>query len=315
MKTDVYFAKKEHYQMIAYENAKKQNVFLQLDKCDFAPQIINVTICDKDNYEIQNTLEKYFEYSILKKVKIEIGVKIPHIWKPLLNVNIQKELDFKIFDLYRAKRDLGILIQKLQEILLYIEPSPNGLKTYGHKIKELLILTCTEIENNFKFYNLGKNERTSDYIKILDFVDLSKYNISLIGYAENFKCCPFKEWNKKEPTKSIQWYDAYTKLKHHSEESFHLATLENCLNAIAAKLILFAIRYSPMSLYNEFDTCSQLARSSLDYRIEESDDFYIPVIEGKRSYSGAFTVPFRCQNGKIINNIYDVANTLPFIER
>ena len=315
MITDVYFARKAQYRLIAYENALQQNVFLQIDKYDYAPQIVNTTICDKNQYSIEDILKNYLEYDIIKKEKKEIGIKYKHIWKPLMNVNISSELDFSIVELCRAKRDLAILIQKLQEILLYVEPSTEGLKTFSHKIKELLILTCTDIENNFKFYKFGKNERTSDYIKILNFVDLTKYNISLIGYANSFKCRPFLNWNSKETTQSLPWYHAYTQLKHDSLNNFHLATLENCLNAIAAKLILFAVRYAPMSLYNEFDTCSQLARSSLDYSIEDTDDIYIPIIEGKRSYSGAFTVPFHCHNGKVIKNIYDIANTLPFIEK
>lgn len=314
MKTDVYFSKKEKYRLIAYENEKRQNVFLQIDKYDFAPQIINTPIFDK-SHDIEDVIKNYFEYEIIKKERMDIGIKNKHIWKPFLNVKIQDELDFTTVELCRAKRDLGILIQKLQEILLYVEPSAEGLRTYSHKIKELLILSCTEIENSFKLYNLGKNERTSDYVKLLDLVDLTKYKISLVGYANPFKCCPFENWNAKEPTKSIPWYDAYNKLKHKGNEVFHLATLENCLNAIAAKLILFAVRYSPMSLYNEIDTCSQLARSSLDYRIENTNDFYIPVIEGKRSYSGAFTVPFHFQNGKIIDNLYDIAETKPYIMR
>ena len=64
---------------------------------------------------------------------MEIGVKYKHIWKPLMQNNIEKELDFSVQEAYRAKRDLGILVQKLQEILLFIEPSNEGLKAYSHK--------------------------------------------------------------------------------------------------------------------------------------------------------------------------------------
>ncbi len=315
MKTDVYFAQKGPYRLIAYENSKAQNVFLQIDRYNTAPKIINTTICDKSQHSIDDVLKNYLEYELIKRENIEIGVKYKHIWKPLMNVKIQDELNFSTIDLCRAKRDLAILIQKLQEILLYIEPSEEGLKAYSHKIKELLILACTEVENSFKYYNLGNNQKTSDYIKILKVVDLTKYKISLVGYANPYKCCPFKNWNDAEPTKSLPWYDAYNNIKHNSSKNFNLATFENCLNAIAAKLILFAIRYSPMSLYNEFDTCAQLTRSSLDYNIEDSEDIYIPLIEGARSYSGAFTVPFKCHNGKVIQNIYDIAQTIPYEER
>ena len=44
-------------------------------------------------------------------------------------------------------------------------------------------------------------------------------------------------------------------------------------------------------------------------------DFYIPIFEGERSYSGAFTMPYNFHNGKVIENLYDSENTIPFIEK
>ena len=44
-------------------------------------------------------------------------------------------------------------------------------------------------------------------------------------------------------------------------------------------------------------------------------DFYIPIFEGKRSYSGAITMPYNFNNGKVIENLYDSENTIPFIEK
>lgn len=313
MKTDVYFAQKENRLLIAYKNAKEQNVFLQILKANFAPSLEGILICDP-TYDIKKVISNTFEFPEPKPQNMEIGVKIKHIWKPFLD-NIEKELDFTISDLCHAKRDLGILIQKLQDILLYVEPSSEGLKTYSHKIRELLILSCTELESSFKAYKFGKNMGMNDYIKILDFVDLSKHKLSLVGYANPYKCCPFKNWDKKEPTKSLKWYDAYNQVKHNKSDSFHLANLENCIDAIAANIVLFAIRYSPATLYNENDVCSNLVRSSLDFRLEESKDFYIPVFEGVKGYTGAFSQSQIFPNGQVIEHSYDQRILIPFIER
>lgn len=314
MKTDVYFARDKDFGLIAYENAKQQNVFLQIAAVDYAPQIYNILICDKQ-YNIKKVIENAFQYTIMEVKNIEIGWKFKHIWKPLLNVHIEKELDITQIELFHAKRDLGILIQKMQEILLFVEPSKEGLKAYSHKIRELLFLACSDLESTLKKYKFGKNERMKDYIEILKFVDLTKYKISLVGYANPFKCCPFGNWNECEPTKSLPWYDAYNKIKHNREDNFHFATLENCINAIAANLIMFAIRFSPPTLYNENDVCSNLARSSLDYKIENSRDFYIPVFEGRKSYQGAFGVSYPFKNGEHIDYVYDIHEQIPFIER
>lgn len=314
MKTDVYFARKNDFGLIAYENAKHQNVFLKVAAIDFAPQICGIIICDKQ-YKIEKVIQKAYQFTITKVENMDIGWKYKNIWKPLMNIHIDKELDITQSELFHAKRDLGILIQKLQEILLFIEPSEDGLKAYSHKIRELLFLACSDLESTLKKYNFGKNERMQDYIEILKFVDLTKYKISLVGYAKPYKCCPFKNWNKDKATQSLPWYDAYNKIKHNREENFNFATLENCINAIAANLIMFAVRFSPTTLYNENDVCSNLARSSLDYKIENSRDFYIPLFEGQRSYQGNFGGAYPFSNGERIDSVYDIHKLIPYEER
>lgn len=314
MKTDVYFARDESFGVIAYENAKQQNVFLQVAAIDYAPQICSILICDKQ-YNIEKVIKNAFQYNLTKVENMDIGWKYKHVWKPLMNVQIERELDITQVELFHAKRDLGILIQKLQEILLFIEPSEDGLKAYSHKIRELLFLACSDLESTLKKYKFGKNDSMKDYIEILKFVDLTKYKISLVGYASPYKCCPFENWNKDKVTQSLPWYEAYNKIKHNREENFHFATLENCINAIAANLIMFAVRFSPTTLYNENDVCSNLARSALDYKIENSRDFYIPVLEGKKSYQGAFGVSYTFKNGEQIGYVYDIQELVPFEER
>lgn len=314
MKTDVYFSKQANKLLIAYQNVKKQNVFLQIMRANYAPVIDGILICD-ETYNIEKVIANAFEFPQPQIRNMEIGIKKKHIWKPFIQQEISKELDFTIPELCRAKRDLGILLQKLQEILLYVEPSVEGLQTYSHKIRELLILACTELESSFKSYKLGNNKTTNDYVKILDSVNLAKCKISLVGYTNPYKCCPFEHWNSGDPTQSIPWYDAYNKVKHHKDSSFYLATLENCINAIAANVIMFVIRYSPTMLYNDTDVCSNLVRGSLDFRIEDEEDFYIPVFEGKKSYQGAFGVSYPFKNGEQIDYVYDIHELIPFEER
>lgn len=314
MKTEVYFARDKDFGVIAYENAKQQNVFLQVAAIDYAPQICSILICDQQ-YNIEKVIKNAFQYTITEVKHVDIGWKFKHVWKPLLNINIAKELDITQVELFHAKRDLGILIQKLQEILLFIEPSENSLRAYSHKIRELLFLACSDLESTLKRYKFGKNKSMKDYIEILKFADVTKYKISLVGYANPFKCCPFENWDEYQPTKSLSWYDAYNKIKHNREDNFHFATLENCINAIAANLIMFAIRFSPTTLYNENDVCSNLARSSLDYKIENSRDFYIPVFEGKKSRQGHWGVSYPFKNGEHIDYVYDIHEQLPFEER
>lgn len=313
MKTNVYFAQKENKLLIAYQNNRIQNVFLQILKANYAPSLEGILICDDSERKIESVIHS-LGFQTFTQQSMHIGVKKRHIWKPLMQQDFMHELDYTAAELCRAKRDLGILIQKLQDILLYVEPSESGLRTYSHKMRELLILSCTELECTFKTYKFGKNQRMKDYVQILSMVNLAKHKLSLVGYANPYKCCPFENWDSDQPTKSLPWYDAYNKVKHNKDDSFHLATLENCINAIAANIVLFAIRYSPTMLYNESDACSNLVRNSLDFRLEDSKDFYIPVFEGEHSYSGTFSYDLPLPDGTKINRAYDQRKYIPFIE-
>ena len=119
MIVEVTFAKAKHGResLIAYKNNKNQSVFIDIKHTNFAPAIHSVLIADKQ-YSIDLVIKNAYQYDIEYKRQIEIGIKNKHIWKPLLQENIERELEIDIYDLCRAKRNLAILIQKLQEILL-----------------------------------------------------------------------------------------------------------------------------------------------------------------------------------------------------
>lgn len=114
------------------------------------------------------------------------------------------------------KIDLKVLAQKLDDILLYVEPSSNSLATYGHKLREFLIL-------------------------------------------------------------------------------------ENCLNAIAANIILFCIRFSPYKLTGGHDNFANLINEHFEIKLNNPDfrSFYVPFMKnfsiGTGVCSGNYRVGF--QNG------------------
>ena len=74
MKTDIYFAKKDGMLLIAYQNHKKQNVFLQVVYADSAPQIRAQLICDS-NYNIEKVIQNAYEYPRFKNKNKKKGNK------------------------------------------------------------------------------------------------------------------------------------------------------------------------------------------------------------------------------------------------
>lgn len=68
-----------------------------------------------------------------------------------------------------AKGQLVSLISRLQQICQTIHPTLATYQTYGHEIRNLLILACTEIEAQWKGIlkaNGAVAEKTNDYVKL-----------------------------------------------------------------------------------------------------------------------------------------------------
>jgi len=304
MLTEVTFAGDGKESLIAYTNAKGQNVFLKTRSADFSPKIIDKLITHP-TYGIEDVITKGYKYTIECKKQMHVGVKHKHIWKPLIRGNITAELQIVRCEVYRAKRDLAILIQKLQEVLLYIEPSEAGLQTYSHKLRELLILACTDLECSLKHYKLGENKNMSDYCKILTLIDLSNYSVILNGYSMFYKTSPFEGWQ----TEKLTWYQAYNDTKHNRNNAFNRATLDNCLKAVCANIVMFCVRYSPYFLYNENDWCSNLIRNTFDVIIEPDKDIYIPLYEG--IIGSGMEYAFQ---GYMVRDVFDISEQVPFVE-
>ncbi|TOO91959.1 hypothetical protein CGH25_23090 [Vibrio parahaemolyticus] len=233
-----------------------------------------------------------------KESKYDLGKVIQGVWRPGLCIDIPIALSIDELELRRAKSDLKILIDKLHEILLFVEPDTNGLQAYGHKIRELLILACTEVESSWvSYFRLAGhgNARltTNDYVKLNEKLRLFEYQVSFKNHPFNIKMKPFDSWDVANPTKSLTWYDAYNKTKHNKAESFSCATLDSCFHAIAANIVMFCARFSPYELLEKNDVCSNSVNEHFVIELIEPsiEHFYIPSIKSVSTASGAFSGP------------------------
>jgi hypothetical protein len=90
-----------------------------------------------------------------------------------------------------AEQALLLLIQRLNELLLFVEPDVATLSTFSHKARELLLLACTECENYWQDYLRDANAlplngrlfTTNDYVKLLGPLHLAEFEILMHGIA------------------------------------------------------------------------------------------------------------------------------------
>ena len=127
----------------------------------------------------------------------------------------------------------------MQDIFETVEPSPSNLQTYGHKIRELLLLAAMEVEASWAAVlkangYAGGRFTTNDYVKLLAPMRLDSFSLTLRSYPDFPGFTPFKDWDTAQPTKSLEWYDAYNKAKHDREQNLGVATLERAVHAVGA---------------------------------------------------------------------------------
>jgi hypothetical protein len=157
------------------------------------------------------------------------------------------ELDHKSF-IAIALSQLNVLTRQLEGICQVIHPTHSTFDTYGHTIRNLLILACTEVETHWRgiLVENGINKqvfRTTDYSKLLGAMRLNEYSVSFPSFPWLDALSPFRNWDPLMPTISLSWYDAYNAVKHNREVEFSRATLRHAFEAVAACAIMIVSQF------------------------------------------------------------------------
>lgn len=251
---------------------------------------VGLTVIEAKNCSYAEWLEKRFGAIEIQEMNSKVGEAVEAIWRPSLYYweDIQKCLNVDPNEQRSQEQALRILVEKLDEILLFVEPSSDGLKAYSHKIRELLILGCTEVENQWRaLLNRashlplkGKEFTTQDYVKILPASYIDEYQVSLKNYHNFTPSKPFYAWDAAQPTKSIVWYNSYNQTKHDRDKHFSSATLSHAIDAVAANIILYCTRFSPLILINDTNTLSGLIKQIFEIKMIDANrrSFYIPEL-------------------------------------
>ncbi|MGE0708612.1 MAG: hypothetical protein AB7N76_12670 [Planctomycetota bacterium] len=142
------------------------------------------------------------------------------------------------------------LLGYLTELFRALEPVPHNAGAYGHKTRELLLLACMEVESAWSGVLRangypGDRWSTNQYVKLLEPMRLSEYQVQLALHPRWPAVRPFEGWNDQQPTESLPWYHAYNKTKHGRELHFELATLEATIQALAAAFVMVIAQFGP----------------------------------------------------------------------
>jgi hypothetical protein len=165
---------------------------------------IGLTAIQQKSGTLSDWIINVFGAEDIETLNLEIGHSIAGVWRPSLYyyVDTYQALNVSENEMRLSEYSLRLLVQKLDEIFLYIEPDITSLNTYSHKTRELLILACTEVENFWQYYMTlanaapqnGRNYTTKDYVKLVDKLHLKDYEFKLKTYSNMSSIKPFENW-------------------------------------------------------------------------------------------------------------------------
>ncbi|MEH0667911.1 hypothetical protein H4F04_18740 [Vibrio scophthalmi] len=196
------------------------------------------------------------------------GTFFPRINRDSSNLYLHQISSTSFVDEVRAFYNV---IDTMEDIFKVVEPTRENLKTYGHRIREVLTIACTEVEYLFlqalksNGYKDKSQYKTTDFVSLLNVYKLSEYEVELKMHPKLGRIKPFELWDENKPTQSLFWYSAYNASKHDRGGSFDQASIEAMVNAIAAIHILLEAQYGSKifdkPLYSQYESCFHTRKS------------------------------------------------------
>ena len=148
-----------------------------------------------------------------------------------------------------ARSQLTALMRQLDYICQTVHPSDDTFRAYGHSIRNLLILACTEVETHWRGILVSNNfikdqYNTHDYVRLQATMRLGDYSIGFPSFPWLAAFSPFAIWGRTgKPSQEIGWYAAYNAVKHNRENEFTRATLRNVFEAVSACVIMMVAQF------------------------------------------------------------------------
>lgn len=197
---------------------------------------------------------------IVTKVDPDLNDLLPN-FKKRRQVNLIHESITQLFrpikyDILNSTiNQIELITNELLAIFQTVHPSKRNFESYGHRIRNLFIIACTEVEAQLKGILVDnvktkkKNYSTLDYVKLLYPLKLNEYELGFIQYPDIEPISPFAFWKSSKPTESLSWYRDYNAVKHDRESEFDKSTLLNLIYSISAIVILCYAQFGEDNTY------------------------------------------------------------------
>jgi hypothetical protein len=148
-----------------------------------------------------------------------------------------------------ARGQLTTLMRQLDRICQTVQPTLGTFGTFGHDIRNLLILACTEVESHWRGVLVangvaGERFTTQDYVALKEAMRLDDYAVDFPNYPWLTPIRPFADWGSTgRPTRDLEWYAAYNAVKHNRETEFERGTLGHAFAAVTACAVMMAAQF------------------------------------------------------------------------
>ena len=124
----------------------------------------------------------------------------------------------------------------------FVEIHKNNFNTFSIRYAFLIQSVGAELDILFKElcqFKTSDRKTITDYAK--EILSKDKFNIKNLVIEVmkyDIKLQPFKNWEEKRASQSLNWWEAFTSIKHNRYENIKKANLENVLNILGALFLI-----------------------------------------------------------------------------
>lgn len=150
-----------------------------------------------------------------------------------------------------------MLEKRFVEAIEFVELHEDNFSAFSNGYAFLIQAIGAELDTVFKEFcgfNTADRKTIVDYAQyILDKApDIKNQKISIQEY--DIEIQPFKTWDDRQPAQSLQWWNAFTNIKHNRHNQLRQAKQENVLNILGALYLMEMLYLKKITDgTNEFD--------------------------------------------------------------